>query len=244
MIENNLNAISNILANMECIDLSPTIESGMPKWITHPQIIVDPTITHEHDGYYCQTLVLGEHSGAHVDSPAHVFADRMDQTIDTFPPNVIMGQAIVYQLEKFNPQPGQRVTLDQLLQLEEEMQDSASEGDIVLLKYGWQKYWKMEDDWKYYSINEPGLTEEAARHFLDKKVKAVGSDTTACDTPCVNGAQEYTYGHNLWLPNNILIMEMIHNLDLLPTRCYFMAIPLKIKNGSGSPIRPIAFIDR
>ena len=125
------------------------------------------------------------------------------------------------------------------------MGDSAREGDVVLLEFGWQKFWKTDANWKYYATNEPGLDEEAVQLFADRKVRAVGSDTIACDTPVKDGIEYKSYGHqNYWLPNQILIMEMLHNLDKLPTRCYFIALPLKIKNGSGSPIRPVALKPR
>lgn len=238
-----LEQLTQLLAQAQFIDLSPTIEHNMPKWPTHPQIIVDSTITHSHDGYYCQTLVLGEHTGAHVDVPAHILPDMMECTVDTYPVNMLFGSAIVYDLCTLNAKPGQRITALQLLALEETMGDAAREGDIVLLNFGWQKYWTLDHMWKYYATNEPGLDEDAVRLFTDRKVRAVGSDTIACDTPVQDGFEMKSYGHqNYWLPNEIFIMEMLHNLDALPTRCYFAALPLKIKGGSGSPIRPTAII--
>mgnify|MGYP002941905848 FL=1 len=91
--------------------------------------------------------------------------------------------------------------------------------------------------------NEPGLSEEACALFAERKIRAIGSDTIACDTPVKDGYEYFSYGHhNSFLPNEIFIMEMLMNLEKLPRRCYFMAIPLKIKNGSGSPIRPFAIL--
>ncbi len=237
------NSLDQLIGNAEIIDLSPVIEHNMPKWPTHPQIIVDPTITHEHDGYYCQTLVMGEHTGAHVDCPAHILPDMQDRTVETYPPNMIMGPAIKYDLYKLDAKPGERIDKDQIRTLETEMGDSAQKGDIVLLDFGYQKYWKLDNTWKYYALNEPGLSEDACELFAERHVRAVGADTIACDTPVENGYEHFSYGHhNCFLPNEIFIMEMLMNLSKLPRRCYFMAIPLKIKNGSGSPIRPFAIV--
>lgn len=242
-MNDDLEQLTALLTNAAFVDLSPTIEHNMPKWPTHPQIIVDPTVTHEHDGYYCQTLVMGEHSGAHVDVPAHIISTMMDKTVDTYPVNMLFGSAITYDLQPLGAKPGQRITAKQILKIEEQMDDSAKEGDIVLLNFGWQKYWTLEKEWKYYATNEPGLDEDAVRLFAERKVKAVGSDTIACDTPVQEGYEMKSFGHqNYWLPNEIFIMEMLHNLDKLPVRCYFAALPLKIRNGSGSPIRPAAII--
>ncbi|MDO4270273.1 MAG: cyclase family protein [Eubacteriales bacterium] len=242
-MENRLGQLTELLEGAQFIDLSPTIEHNMPKWPTHPPVIVDPTVTHEHDHYYCQTLVLGEHSGAHVDAPAHIIPSMMEHTVDTYPVNMLFGPAIVYDLRPLEAKPGQRITAAQLLSLEEKMGDRAGEGDIVLLNFGWQQYWTLTKEWKYYATNEPGFDEDAVKLFADRKVKAVGSDTIACDTPVQDGYEMKSFGHqNYWLPNEIFIMEMLHNLDRLPMRCYFAALPLKIKNGSGSPIRPTAIV--
>ena len=47
------------------------------------------------------------------------------------------------------------------------------------------------------------------------------------------------YAHTRYfLPNGLPLIESLANLERLPTRCYFIALPLKIKGGSGSPIRP------
>lgn len=227
------------------IDLSPTLENGMPRWPTHPPVMIDERIiTHEHDGYYCQILNMGEHSGAHVDVPAHVIPDLMNRTVETYPANMICGPAIKYDLYRVGADPGERISKEAILQLEEEMGDAAKEGDIVLLNFGWQQYWTTTGEWKYYACNEPGLSEEACALFAERKVKAVGSDTIACDTPERDGIPDVAYGHEkYWLPNDIFIMEMIMNLKDLPVRSFFVAVPLKIKNGSGSPIRPFAIID-
>jgi arylformamidase len=237
--------LDSLVRGGRIIDLSPTIEHNMPKWPTHPQIIVDPTITHEHDGYYCQTLVMGEHTGAHVDCPAHILPDMMEHTVDTYAPDMIIGPAIKYDLYKFEAKPGERITRAQILELEEKMGDRAQEGDIVLLDFNYQQYWKLDSNWKYYGMNEPGLDEGACELFAERKVRAVGSDTVACDTPVENGNEHYSYGHHKsFLPNHIFIMEMLMNLSELPRRSYFVAVPLKIKNGSGSPIRPFAIVEK
>lgn len=235
--------LKKLFSSRSIIDLAPVIENGMPRWPTHPQIIIEPSITHKHDGYFCQTLVMGEHSGAHVDAPAHIIPAMSDKTIDTYKPEVIIGPAVVYHLESLGLEPGMRITREQIEKLEQSMPSTAGEGDIVLLHFGWMKYWFTDNRWKYYAMNAPGLAEDAVELFAQRKVKAVGSDTAACDTPVKEGEEYYSYGHkNHWLPNEILIIEMLANLERIENRCFFVALPLKIAGGSGSPIRPIALV--
>lgn len=235
--------LQHIFSSRSIIDLSPLIENGMPRWPTHPQVIVEPGITHDHDGYFCQTLVMGEHSGSHVDAPAHIIPEMADKTIDTYKPEVIIGPAVVYHLESLKLEPGMRITREQIETLEQDMPSIAGEGDIVLLHFGWMQYWFTDKRWKYYAMNAPGLAEDAVELFAQRKVKAVGSDTAACDTPVKGGDEYHSYGHrNHWLPNEILIIEMLAHLELIENRCFFVALPLKIAGGSGSPIRAIALV--
>lgn len=187
---------------------------------------------------------MDEQTGAHVDCPAYMLPEQMDKTIDTYPVNVLFAPAVKYNLSEIGILPGEYVTREDIPWLEEEIQDSVSEGEIALLDFGWMQYWASDANWKHYALDVPGLSEDAAALFAERKVKAVGTDTIACDTPIVNGKEYFSYSHKkYWLPNGILMMKMLANLDKLPTRSYFMAIPLKIKNGSGSPIRPLAFIE-
>jgi kynurenine formamidase len=51
------------------------------------------------------------------------------------------------------------------------------------------------------------------------------------------------YAHKRYfLPNGLPLIESLASLETLPPRCFFIALPLKIKGGSGSPIRPIAIV--
>ncbi|WP_050181314.1 cyclase family protein [Domibacillus robiginosus] len=237
-----INELFSKLDSLKAVDLSPLIERGIPRYPTHPHLVIDQTVVHEHDGYYCQTISMAEHTASHVDSPAHIHPDMMDITIETFPVNYLIRPAVVYDLSIFNPQPGDLITLDQILSLEEKMKDKVQEGEIALLHYGWMKYWSVKEDWKWYASNAPGLHQDVAKLFKDRGIRAVGSDTIACDQAMVDGVSKKSYGHDeYWLPNNILIMESLTNLDQISTRSLFIASPLKIHKGSGSPIRAMAY---
>ena len=231
------------MCSFDLVDLSHTIENGIPKCLPHPQIIIDPTITHTHDGYYCQTLIMGEHTATHVDAPAHMIPSMMDNTIDTIPVDALFGPAIKYEMWKISQEAGAQITEEQILSLEDQMGDRAQQGDIVLMDFNWERHWRTDHNWKHFAMNEPGLAEDAVALFKKRGIKAVGSDTIACDVPMKDGVELEAFGHKTyWLPNKILIIEMLKNLSALPMRCYFMALPLNLKRGSGSPVRPVAIV--
>ena len=85
------------------------------------------------------------------------------------------------------------------------------------------------------------MTEAAVELFASRKLRAVGADTIACEISIVDGKAGASPGHRKhWLPNGILILECVANLEKVAKRIFFAALPLPIANGSGSPLRPVA----
>ena len=147
----NWEQLNQLIGEAEIVDLSPTIEHNMPKWPTHPQIIVDPTITHAHDGYYCQTLVMGEHTGAHVDCPAHILPEMQDKTVDKYGPTMVMGPAVKYDIFRLNAQPGDRITKEQILELMGLLTERQRDIVILYFYYG-ETQWEIA---KELGITQP-----------------------------------------------------------------------------------------
>jgi arylformamidase len=234
-----------VLDRATYVDLAPTIETGMPRWVSHPPIIVNATINHEHDGYYCQTLNMPEHAGSHVDAPSHMHAGMMDQTIDTMPVGTLFAPAKVFDLRGFALGPGELADAAMFARLDRGS-DPLATGDIALLNFGWwERYWFSDHRWHWYSSNAPGLTEDACEWLAERAIVAAGSDTVGFDIAMRDGAalQARSYAHEIsLLPRGIYLMECLANLDRLPERCFFMALPLKIAAGSGSPVRPVALV--
>jgi kynurenine formamidase len=237
--------LTALLTQFDVVDLSPTLERGIPRWPTHPHLIIDQTVTHEHDGYYCQALHIAEHTGAHVDAPAHMVPARMADTVEKLPIDAMIAPAVVYDFAPRNLGPGDLLSAEDFLAWEREHNERVGAGEIALLHFGWMRYWRTDSGWRFFATNEPGLDESAVKLLADRGVKAVGADTIAVDKGMKDGVESMDWGHTkYWLPRGILIIEMLDNLDKLPQRCLFVALPLKIKNGSGSPIRPVAWVPR
>ncbi len=239
-----LETLSGLVRGATVVDLAPTIENGMPLWPTHPPLVVHATRTHERDGYFCQTVFMAEHTGAHIDVPSHIHPSMMDHTVDVIPVDTLVAPASVFDLKPLALQPGDLVDASELARVDAANPAPLGGGDIALLDYGWQPRFKVGAGWREFSENSPGLTEDAVLWLKDRGVRAVGADTVACDQPIKDGkVTQKSYGHDdHWLPNGIFILENLVNLDKLPGRVYFIALPLKIKGGSGSPLRPIALV--
>ena len=238
----NVDDLNSLIGSMRIVDLAPRLERGMPRWPTHPHFMLDPTMTHAHDGYYCQSLVLPEHLGCHCDMPAHTVAGMMDATVDLLPVNRFLAPAVVYDFTALDLQAGELLDAPHVERMEAETGVKAAEGEIALVNFGWLKrHWRTDHMAQWYARNSPGMTEAAVELFASRKLRAVGADTIACEISIVDGKAGASPGHRKhWLPNGILILECVANLEKVAKRIFFAALPLPIANGSGSPLRPVA----
>ncbi len=240
---NAVDMVLSTLAGMRMVDLAPRLERGIPRWPTHPHLTIDKAVTHEHDGYYCQAIMMAEHTGAHVDAPAHMLPHRMDRTIDTFPADHLFSSAVLYDLSGLDLKPGDLVTPAMIEECERKTGFKVGKGETALVNYGWMKrHWRTDGQAQWYVLNAPGMSEGTTEFFRHRGVRAVGTDTVAAETAIVDGKPLGNPGHmKSWLPHDILILEMLINLEQVSARSLFMAMPLNIHEGSGSPIRPVAF---
>ena len=243
MPENKVLTLASLIGRMRSVDLAPKLERGMPIFPTHPHLVIDPTVVHDRDGYYCQSISMAEHTGCHCDAPAHIHTDRMHQTIETFPVDQLITTARVYDFSDRDWKPGETLKREDILGYEEKYGEPVGQDEIALVNFGWLKrHWHVDERAHYYARNEPGMDEGVATLFRERGVRAVGADTIACEIPIIDGVLGDDPGHGRhWLPNGILILECVARLELLPRSCFFFATPLPIDNGSASPLRPVAF---
>ena len=120
-------------------------------------------------------------------------------------------------------------------------------GSIVLFQTGFGKYYP--DAKKYLGttnrgpeavkeLHFPGLSKDAAEWLIkNRKIKAVGLDTASIDY----GQSTDFAAHVALMTQNVPAFENVANLENLPAKGFqIIALPMKIKGGSGGPIRIIA----
>ncbi len=244
-------AVVALLAECDLVDLSPTIDSNMPKWPTHPDVgILRDARTVSVHGYFAQTLVLPEHSGCHVDAPAHLRPPGSGGTVDTFPLDALIGPAKKFDLTAEGLEPGQALSFARFQQLTEARGLHVERGDIVLFEFGWDQHFRDElarpsERRGWWGSNEPGLDEDICRYLSEAGVRAVGADTAGVDIAEIDGRIVSAPGHERWfLPKDMPIIEGLYGLAQAPARFVFIALPLKIAGGSGSPLRAIGLVPR
>jgi kynurenine formamidase len=118
------------------------------------------------------------------------------------------------------------------------LQSSAPEikaNDFVLFHTGWSQLWGSP---AYYS-NFPVLNEESAKYLASFHLKGTGSDTISFDP---SDSTDLPVHHTL-LAKGMILIENLVNLERLPKSGFiFSCLPLKIKDGDGSPVRAVGII--
>lgn len=239
VVEDLIRAFRNMFAQADVIDLSHTLDEDMPVWPTHPHYhhnLVESYVFGDVSCHY--QLTLGEHTGTHIDAPLHFVREGpLHYGVDQIPLGAMCGRAATISATKLGEKG--LLTRDHVVSWERENGD-LEPGDIVLLRFGWDKFWAKRPNERKFLANWPGVAKDAAEYFVEKMVKLVGSDTLALDV--FNTTDHPT--HNVLLGHEVLIVENLNNLDRLPPFSFFIGFPLKISNGSGSPIRAVAFVPK
>lgn len=201
-------------------------------------------------GYFYSAYSYGapEHGGTHLDAPVH-FAEGK-HAADEIPIDQLCGNAVVIDVSKnVVANKDYLISVDDVLNWEKENGKIPDEA-IVLFRTGFGKYYP--DAAKYLGTVEKGPAGIAKLHFpgidpalsewlvKNRKIKAVGLDTASVDY----GQSKDFRTHQILYAANIAGFENIANLDLLPAKgAYVIALPMKIKGGSGAPLRIIAWVN-
>jgi kynurenine formamidase len=233
--------LSNVLNNLRdarMVDLSQTLEEHMPHFPTHSKFFHNLWGSYWHGGRSLSyQLVMHEHNGTHVDAPAHFISDSKPQahiTIDKIPANYLIGRGV--HLNCRACKKADYVSKKQIMDWESH-HGALAKGDIVLFDFGWSARWGIRPHDQPYVEDWPGVSMEAAEYLVSKSVAALGVDTLSPDPPEALRTHPI---HPLVLEKHVLIIENLTNLGDLPDFFLFLASPLKIREGSGSPVRAVA----
>ncbi len=222
------------------LDLSQTLEEHMPNFPTHSKFFHTLWGSYWHGGRSLNyQLVMNEHNGTHVDAPAHFISDAKPEahvTIERVPVTRLIGRGVV--LHCHGMKEGQLVPKDDVARWERN-HAALQAGDIVLFDFGWATYWGLRPHDQRYVQDWPGVSMDAAEYLVAKGVSALGVDTLSPDPPAALAKNPI---HPYVLEKQVLIIENLCNLEKLPDSFLFLALPLKIRGGSGSPIRALALV--
>ena len=232
------------------VDLTHTFSEETIYWVTAKEFHLDVVYKGDTDkGFYysANNFETAEHGGTHIDAPIHFSKGK--QSIEEIPLEKLIGQAIKIDVSsKALANPDYLISIEDLTNWEN-INGEIPEGSIVLLETGHSKYYP--DKLKYLGTDQrgpdaikllhfPGLSPEAATWLVENRtINSIGIDTPSIDY----GQSEYFKSHVVLLSENIPAFENVANLDKLPATGFeIFALPMKIKDGSGAPLRIIAMV--
>jgi len=212
---------------MQVIDLTHTLETGMPVFPGSEPPCLKKVGSIESDGYNEIRLELSSHTGTHIDCGRHLLTSGFDT--DSTAPERFFGKGLVIDCRKLTKQQG---ILKSHLQLYEHKLEQA---DFLLFHTGWSYFWGTAGYFKGFPVPD----REAAQYLTGFQLKGVGTDAISFDTM---ESQDYEV-HKILLSSGILLIENLTGLENLPEAEFiFYCFPLKIKNGDGSPVRAVGIV--
>ncbi|MEB8347036.1 cyclase family protein [Flavobacteriaceae bacterium KMM 6898] len=229
----------------EIIDLSQDIYAGMPVYKGLPQVKMTVHNSHEEwDGIEnsetitpaVYKLELGEHTGTHVDAMNHMAKKYKDQSIDTMPLSMFYTEGICLDFSH----KGFKELIAPF-----ELEDACAKanltiqkGDTVLIYTDHYRKAFNGKDWG----NGPGITADSARWLGEKNISAFGVETMSPGVPGISNKEV----HHICGELGFTHYENMVNLNLLigRGRFRFIGFPLKIRGGTGSPVRAVAIFEK
>ncbi len=232
------------------VDLTHAYDSDTVFWPTADgfELEVDFKGTTPAGFYYeANSLRTAEHGGTHLDAPVHFAAGR--QHADEIPLERLVGEAVLVDVSAQAAEDRDyQVTAEDFMAWEAE-HGRIPDGAILLIRTGYGRFWP--DRVRYMGTDErgpeavtklhfPGLAPDAARWLVaERDIHAIGLDTPSID----HGQSKDFMAHRILFDRNIPAFENVANLEALPATGFeVIALPMKIRGGSGGPLRIIAVL--
>ncbi|XP_028170554.1 uncharacterized protein LOC114360175 [Ostrinia furnacalis] len=238
----NRNALNEIIfsGDFEFIDLTHPFDNQTIYWPGVQNFVFTRKIANlEPDGswYAANEFAAGEHGGTHLDAPYHFY--RQGLRAGELPLDSLIVPLIIVDISsRVNDDPNfvlYKIHLDYMLNAEQKC--------IIIFKFGWskfyndkQKYLGMTDNGK---LNFPGLSEEIATWITTsyKKVVGIGVDVASVDP---GSSQDYPV-HKVASSAGLYNIENVNlSRDIPEYGCTAIVLPMKIRQGTGAPVRFVA----
>jgi kynurenine formamidase len=229
---------------LEIIDLSQEIYSGMPVYHGLPEVKISVYASHEQwDGIAGNDVVspavnlleMGEHTGTHVEALNHMARQYRGQSIDSMPLRMFYTEGICLDLsdkglrELIEPADLERALSTANLEIKP--------GDTVLLYTDHYRRAFGTDNWH----NGPGVSANAARWLGQQKIAAFGVETAAPGVRHVSNQEVHHICGELGFTHYENLINLYRLIDR--GRFRFIGLPLKIRGGTGSPVRAVAVFE-
>jgi len=243
-------SVAKEIAKGKWIDLSYEFSDKTLYWPTANGFKLDTAfngVTSAGFYYEAYNYCAAEHGGTHLDAPVH-FAKGKWST-DQIPLERLTGEAVVIDVSNNALKNADYLVSIADIEEWEKTNGKLADDIIILFLTGYGSFYP--DAKKYLGTDERGADAVATLHFpgvapaaaewlvKNRKIKAVGLDVASVDY----GQSKDFKTHQILCEQNIPGFENVANLDKLPVKgAFLIALPMKIKGGSGGPLRIVAIV--
>ncbi|MBY5932711.1 cyclase family protein [Tateyamaria omphalii] len=240
---------------LRLVDLTHTLDPDFPVIILPPEFgqcarfRMEEVSAYDNRGpaWKWHNLTLNEHTGTHFDAPAHWISGRdvPNGTVDAIPVDAFVGPVVVINCSAGAATNDDFELTPDIIFDHETAHGTIPEDSWVLMRTDWSKrrgadYLNMQAD----GPHSPGPTPDAVRLLVEERnIRGFGTETVGTDA---GQGSHYTPPY----PAHFILhgagkfgLQCLCNLDQLPpTGAVLIAAPLKIKGGTGSPLRVMALV--
>lgn len=248
-------ALSIASGAIRVVDLTHTLDPDFPVIILPPEFgqcarfRMEEISAYDHRGpaWKWHNFTCSEHTGTHFDAPAHWISGRdlPNNTVDTIPVEQFIGPACVIDCSQGAAADEDFELTPEVIQAWEAEHGEIPAGAWVLMRTDWSRrrgaeYLNMRED----GPHSPGPTPEGIRFLIEQRdIRGFGTETVGTDAGQGNHYTPPFPAHFYLHGAGKLGLQCLNNLwELPPTGAMLIATPLKIKQGTGSPLRVIALV--
>ncbi|MGE4612551.1 MAG: cyclase family protein [Paracoccaceae bacterium] len=246
------------LANneIEVVDLTHTLDPDFPVIILPPEFgqcarfRMEEVSAYDHRGpaWKWHNISMSEHTGTHFDAPIHWISGRdiPNGAVDEIDPSNLVGPCVVIDCSAGAAKDDDFALTPKIILDWEKTHGEIPENSWVLMRTDWSKrsgidYLNMRDD----GPHSPGPNPAALELLLSRNIRGFGTETVGTDAgQGMHHVPPYP-AHFLLHGAGKFGLQCLKNLHLLPaTGAILIAAPLKIKGGTGSPLRVLALVSK
>ena len=203
---------------MKIIDISWPISESMTEYKDGKSVKLTPTKSMENNGAREWSISMGNHTGTHVDNPAHFLATG--RMIDKVELNSLIGPCRVLDLTSVT----EKITPDDLVPF------NIVKDEIILLKTT-NSFRSPTDKFSYSFVY---ISDLAAQYLAAQNIKAIGFDYLGIER---NQPDHET--HKAFMQFNIPIIEGLRLGTVAADDYFFVCLPLNIVGIDSSPSRAV-----
>ena len=235
------------LSGVDVVDLSYAYDEATLYWPTSPTTFELTSLAYgpAEGGYFYSANIFctPEHGGTHIDAPIH-FAEG-GWTLGEVPIRHLVAPGVVIDVSPAAAEDSDYRLTEADVRTWERAHGEIPTGAIVLLRTGWSSRWPDALDYlgddtpgDASNLHFPGYGVEAARFLVEQRgVAALGVDTASID---YGPARDFIV-HQIVAAAGVVALENVANLDHVPAvGSWIVALPMKIGEGSGGPVRIVA----